>query len=141
MASVDYVVMGRRTFEVMLKFTKDSWYYSKPVFVLTHRPPPDLPAIVRDKAIEFGSHTPRDLVAMLGKRGARRLYVDGGQVIQAFMREDLIDELTLTRVNVIIGEGIPLFGSLPRDVKVAIERSFVLSGGAAVQTVYRVVRR
>ena len=42
--------------------------------------------------------------------------VDGGETIQRFLRAGLIDRMVITRVPVLIGDGIPLFGTLPRDV-------------------------
>jgi hypothetical protein len=59
---------------------------------------------------------PADIVAKLAADGARNLYVDGGITIQGFMRAGLIHRLVVTRVPVLIGEGIPLFGALPHDV-------------------------
>jgi dihydrofolate reductase len=60
---------------------------------------------------------PAEIVAQLAARGAHRLYVDGGITIQGFLRAGLVQRLIITRVPVLIGEGIPLFGALPRDVR------------------------
>jgi dihydrofolate reductase len=73
------------------------------------------------------------------KRGAKRLYVDGGKTIQDFLNAGLIDDLVITRIPVLIGGGIPLFGPLANDVKLTLESSRVLTGGA-VQSAYRVNR-
>ena len=135
MASVDYVVMGRNTFEVVLGM--DPWFYSKPVYVLTTRPL-DIPERLKGK-VESGRHTPADLVALMESRGAKRLYVDGGKTIQAFLRAGLINDLVITQIPVLIGTGIPLFGATEKDVALTIESSRVLSG-SAVQTTYRVER-
>ncbi len=134
MASVDYVVMGRNTFDVVLGMG-DPWFYSKPVHVLTTRPL-ELPARVKGK-VEVGRGTPAEVVARMEQRGAKRLYVDGGRTIQDFLRAGLIDDLVITQIPVLIGEGIPLFGPLAKDLKLVIESSRVLGGGA-VQTSYRV---
>jgi dihydrofolate reductase len=61
--------------------------------------------------------TPHDVVARLGQRGAQHLYIDGGVTIQRFLDAGLIDRLIITRVPVILGSGIPLFGPVPRDIK------------------------
>jgi len=87
--------------------------------------------------VESGRHTPADLVALMEGRGAKRLYVDGGKTIQAFLRAGLIGDLVLTQIPVLLGSGIPLFGLLEKDVALTIESSRVLSGGA-VQTTYRI---
>ena len=49
--------------------------------------------------------------------GAPNLYIDGGATIQGFLRAGLIHRLVITRVPVLIGEGIPLFGPLPHDIQ------------------------
>jgi dihydrofolate reductase len=61
--------------------------------------------------------SPADIVAKLAATGAHHLYVDGGITIQNFLRAGLIQRLIITRVPVLIGDGIPLFGALPRDVR------------------------
>jgi dihydrofolate reductase len=112
-ASVDALVMGRNTFELVLSF--DSWPYgSKPVFVLSSRPLeiPAMPGAV----VEQLSGPPADIVAQLAARGIEHIYVDGGITIQRFLEAGLIQRLIVTRVPVLIGEGIPLFGSLSKDI-------------------------
>lgn len=112
MASVDALIVGRHTYETVLAF--DAWPYGdKPVFVLstkTLRPPP------AGAVVERMSGSPEEIVAMLARRGFQHAYVDGGVTIQSFLRAKLIQRLTITRVPVIIGVGIPLFGPTTRDV-------------------------
>jgi len=113
-ASVDALVIGRKSFEKVLTF--DAWPYGdKRVVVLSTRPV-DVSA-VRGGVVEQMAGTPAEIVSRLAERGARHLYVDGGITIQRFLRAGLIDRLIVTRVPVLIGEGIPLFGTLPRDVR------------------------
>ena len=61
--------------------------------------------------------TPGEIVAKLAARGLQHLYIDGGITIQGFLRAGQIRRMIITRVPVLIGEGIPLFGSLPHDVR------------------------
>ncbi len=114
MASVDTIVLGRRTYDVVLGFGE--WPYGRrPVFVLSHRPvprPADPAAVVERLQGE-----PADLVVALAARGFRHAYVDGGLTIQRFLRAGRIQRLVLTRVPVLIGSGIPLFGALPHDLR------------------------
>ena len=133
MSAVDTVVMGRNTFDVVLGMS--DWFYSKPVYVLTSRPL-ELPERLKGK-VEFGRPSPQELVALMERRGANRLYIDGGRTIQDFLNAGLIDDLILTRIPVLIGDGIPLFGPLAKDVTLTVESSRVLNGGA-VQTTYRI---
>ncbi|HZD44939.1 MAG TPA: dihydrofolate reductase family protein, partial [Acidobacteriaceae bacterium] len=113
-ATVDAIVMGRNTFETVL--TLGPWPYGeKRVVVLSSRPL-DLSA-ARGGVVEQMSGPPEQIVSQLAAGGAQHLYVDGGITIQRFLRAGLIQHLTITRVPVLIGEGIPLFGSLPRDIQ------------------------
>jgi dihydrofolate reductase len=63
------------------------------------------------------SGTPAEIVSQLAATGARNLYIDGGVTIQGFLRAGVVQRLIITRVPVLIGDGVPLFGSLPHDVR------------------------
>jgi dihydrofolate reductase len=60
---------------------------------------------------------PVEIVSQLAASGAQHLYIDGGITIQEFLRAGLIQRLIITRVPVLIGDGVPLFGALPRDIR------------------------
>src|SRR5580693_8385697 len=114
MASVDALVIGRNTFEKVMSF--EGWPYGeKRVVVLSSRPV-DL-SVVRNGVVEQMSGSPAEIVSQLAATGAHHLYIDGGITIQGFLRAGLIQRLIITRVPVLIGEGIPLFGTLPRDIR------------------------
>ena len=114
MASVDALVIGRKTFETVLAF--DVWPYGdKRVVVLSGRPV-DFSA-VRGGVVEQMTGAPAEIVARLAATGAHHLYIDGGITIQEFLRAGLIQRLIITRVPVLIGAGIPLFGVLARDIR------------------------
>jgi dihydrofolate reductase len=113
-ASVDAIVMGRKTFDTVL--TLGAWPYGdKRVVVLSSRPVDLSPAI--GGVVEQMAGPPAQIVSQLAASGAHHLYIDGGITIQQFLRAGLIQRLIITRVPVLIGEGIPLFGSLPSDVR------------------------
>ena len=113
MATVDALVIGRKTYETVLGF--DRWAYGgKPVFVLSSQalaPAPD------GAVVEPLSGPPPQIVAALAARGIGHIYVDGGLTIQDFLRAGLVPRLIVTRVPVLIGSGIPLFGPLARDIR------------------------
>ena len=112
MATVDALVIGRKTFETVLNF--DTWPYGKkPVFVLSTRP---LAPVPPGAMAERLSGAPAEIVSQLAARGVRHVYVDGGITIQRFLQAGLIQHLIITRVPVLIGAGIPLFGALQRDI-------------------------
>jgi dihydrofolate reductase len=112
-ASVDTIVIGRNTFETVLAFP--DWPYGKKrVVVLTSRPL-GLSAVTGG-VVERMSGSPAEIVSQLAATGALHLYIDGGITVQRFLRAGLIQRLIVTRVPVLIGEGIPLFGALPHDI-------------------------
>jgi dihydrofolate reductase len=113
-ADVDTLVIGRKTFEKVLTF--ETWPYGdKRVVVLSSRPL-DAPAPAGSRVEQMGGE-PAAIAARLAESGAKHLYIDGGITIQRFLSAGLIQRLVITRVPVLIGEGIPLFGSLPHDLK------------------------
>ena len=113
-ASVDGLVMGRNSFEKVLTF--DEWPYPKPVVVLSRSlDATSLREELRGK-VEFSALAPAALFDSLARRGWSRVYVDGGQVIQSFLRAGLISDMVITRVPVLLGEGLPLFGALDGDI-------------------------
>jgi len=112
MASVDALVIGRNTYDIVHGF--DPWPYgNKPVVVLSHRELATPPA---QAVVERLSGSAPEIFSTLSARGLKHIYVDGGQTIQAFLRAGLIERLTITRVPVLIGSGIPLFGALSGDI-------------------------
>jgi dihydrofolate reductase len=131
MATVDALVIGRRTYEKVLTF--DSWAYGeKPVFVLSTRAlAPAPPGAV----VERLSGTPAQIVSQLTARGVQHVYVDGGVTIQRFLQAGLIQRIIITRIPVLLGAGIPLFGALERDVALTHVQTRQLASGM-VQSEY-----
>ncbi|HVH39686.1 MAG TPA: dihydrofolate reductase family protein [Gemmatimonadaceae bacterium] len=111
--TVDALVMGRGTFEKALTF--GTWPYKKTVVVLSHHPveiPPDIVGFV-----EWMKGTPQEVIERLAARGVKHIYVDGGRTIQGFLEAGMLQRLIITQIPVLIGQGIPLFGPLRRDVR------------------------
>jgi len=113
MSGIDALVMGRGTFEKVLTF--DFWPYDKPVFVLSHSMT-ELPEDMVGKA-EIIKGEIKEVITLLNKRGYNNLYIDGGKVIQSFLRKDLIDKLIITRIPILLGDGIPLFDKIDGQMK------------------------
>lgn len=134
MACVDTLVMGRGTFEKVLTFP--AWPYAgKRVIVLSRSlAGNDLPVHLRE-VVELHGETLVELLPKLAD--SRGVYVDGGQVIQSFLRAGLIDELIITRLPVLLGQGLPLFGALDSDIALKHVQTRVFEGSGFVQSVYR----
>ncbi len=110
--TIDSIVMGRGTFEKVLSFP--SWPYEKKVFVLSTTLKA-VPSNLKGR-VNLISLTPKEVLSHLSKEGYSSTYIDGGKTIQDFLKEDLIDELIVTKIPTLIGSGIPLFGDLDRDL-------------------------
>ncbi len=132
-AGIDAIVMGRSTFEIAMTFEK--WPYTKKVIVLSSGQVDLAAARDRGADVEVMNAPPERLVADLAAKGLFHLYVDGGVTIQRFLRAGLIDRLILSRLPVLIGQGIPLFGSLEKDVRLKLVASRTFPGGL-VQSEY-----
>ncbi len=133
MASVDAVIIGRKTYDAVLKFVE--WPYgSTPVFVLSHHSIAQGPP---GAIVERLEGDPGSVLSQVGTRGMRHAYVDGGVTIQGFLRAGLIQRLIITWVPVLIGDGLSLFGALPRDVRLRHVATRSFSSGL-VQSEYHV---
>ena len=136
MATVDAVVMGRNTWDVVLGL--GAWpFVGKRVVVLSSRPV-ELSA-AGQQSVEQMSGSPGEIVANLAASGAHHLYVDGGITVQRFLQAGLVDRITITRVPVLIGDGIPLFGYLPSDVRLRHVATHQYASGL-VKSEYEVLR-
>lgn len=135
-SSVDAIVIGRNTYEIVLGF--GGWVYGDKRVVVLSSKPLDFSSIP-DAKVEQMSGSPKEIVAKIEATGSHHLYIDGGDTIQRFLREGMIDRMIITRVPVLIGDGISLFGSLPHDVRLKHVATRTWPSGL-VQSEYEVER-
>lgn len=123
MDKVDAVVMGKTTFEVVLSFGID-WPYTKPVFVLSN----SMEKVSKELEgkVEIISGTPNEIVDYLNNKGYSNLYLDGGYTVQSFLKEDLVDEMTITTMPIVLGGGPSLFGEIAQELRFKHVKSEVL---------------
>lgn len=107
-STVDAIVMGRHSYEKVLTF--DEWYYQNTEVIVLTTQDLTVPENLIGK-VKFESGTPHEIVAKLAKEGKKHLYIDGGTTIQRFLEAKLINELTITVIPILLGNGIPLFGN------------------------------
>ena len=135
-ADKDWIVMGRGSYEKVLTF--DEWPYDRPVLVLSRQlTDTPVPEALKGK-VQFSHRTPREVIDDLAAQNVHRVYIDGGQVIQSFLREGLVADIVITTVPVLLGSGIPLFGSLPHDIDLTLLSSRSFPSGL-VQSHYRLM--
>lgn len=113
--TIDCYVMGSRTYETALGFEAKGlgWSYGdKPTFVLTSRALPR----ARD-TVQFYSGDLAELVNRRLRPAFRSIwFVGGGAVCGECLRLGLADEVRYSIVPIVIGEGVPFFEKLGRDV-------------------------
>src|ERR1700719_4175922 len=97
-ASIDALVIGRKTFETVLAFPE--WPYGKKRVVVLSSQPIDF-SKVRGAVVEQRTGPPEEIVTKLAASGAQNLYIDGGVTIQRFLRAGMIQRLIITRVPVL----------------------------------------
>ena len=137
MSGIDTLVIGRKTFETVLAFPE--WPYGKKRVVVLSGRPIDFSS-VRGGRVEQMAGDPAEIAAKLASSGTRKVYVDGGVTVQRFLRAGLIQSLTITRVPVLIGQGIPLFGTLPGDIHLRHVATQAYSSGL-VKSEYQVLTK
>lgn len=137
MEGIDALIMGRSTFETVCGFD-GKWFYNCPVFVWSSTLK-SIPEKYSDKAaLVTGSI--QDVLETVHQKGYGRLYIDGGVTIQSFLKENLIDEMIITTIPILLGEGIPLFGGLTKRLEFEHVESHVLLS-QLVQDHYRRKRK
>jgi dihydrofolate reductase len=135
-ASIDGIFMGRETFKVSLGF--DPWPYDKPLILLSNRlQRGDLPGHLADQVSIARSVS--EARAESECRGWRRAYVDGGATIRSFLREGAVQDMVITRIPVLLGEGLPLFGPLQSDIVLQHQETRSFPSGL-VQSRYGVIQ-
>lgn len=108
-SGIDALIMGRNSYDMVLGFGQ--WHYgNRKVMVLTTRDI-EIPDFIEGEIIPFEGK-PEDAIAHMNGLGCENIYVDGGKVVQDFINAELVDELIITIVPIIIGEGIPLFANI-----------------------------
>ncbi len=132
--TVDVLVMGRHTYEKVRSF--DIWPYQDLHVVVLSTQKPEVPDELK-KNVEVRNLSPRDVVKKLSDEGFQHAYIDGGRTLSQFLNAGLLDELIITRIPVLIGNGIPLFEKIDQDIHLVHEESASFDNGF-VQSRYRI---
>ncbi len=134
--SIDVIVMGSGSFRTVLGF--DTWPYKKPVVVLSQSlTGADIPPELTGR-VEVVALTPQDVMIEMENRGWQRIYVDGGAIVQSFLKLGLISDFKLAIVPILIGDGIRLFGDLTSDIDLKLTHTNAFPSGL-VELRYKVV--
>ncbi len=136
MEKVDCLVMGRNTFDFVKSV--EPWPYEGKRLVVISKTLKEVPEKLKGK-VELSSLEPLELYQKLETEGCKQLYIDGGKTVQSFIRANLIDDVIITRIPVLIGEGLPLFGAVSKDLDLELLGCQAFATGF-VQVHYRVLK-
>jgi dihydrofolate reductase len=134
--TVDGIVMGRNSFDKVLTF--GSWPYNDTPVIVLSSGELNIPGPLHGK-VSAENGPPGKIISRLKKRGFRHLYIDGGITIQKFLHAGLIDDIIITTIPVLLGDGIPLFGTMKREINVRLARVDRSENGL-IQTKYSVIK-
>ncbi len=137
MNDIDVLVMGRRTYEKVLEHP--TWPYHKKRMLVMSSKPIKFPKKVPN-SVSHSKECPAHLCRRLGTEGVRRIYVDGGATIQRFLAAGVLDDMIITTLPILLGEGTPLFGPLPGDVQLKCTKTKTFKFGF-VQLHYSIVKK
>ncbi|KAF6615383.1 dihydrofolate reductase [Paenibacillus sp. EKM102P] len=110
--TVGTVLMGRLTYEEVLKLSDDFPYAGKPCYILIR----SLAKHEQAPHVTFTDEALSELVPRLQKQSEGLVWlVGGGQLVQAFMQAGLLEKAIIAIIPKVLGQGIPLFpeGTLP----------------------------
>ena len=122
---IDAILIGRNTYETVIRFAE--WPYEQKVFVVS-KSIKQVPEKLR-KNVTVLAMEPAEILHYLSAEGFSDIYVDGGKLIQSFLKKDLIDEIAISKAPVLIGNGIPLFADLDIDLQFKHIKTHVYSNG------------
>jgi len=137
-AKIDALVLGSSSFKTVLGF--DSWPYQVPVYIMSKSlSQKDVPLELKNRVF-ISNLDPLEIMQSLYKKGLKEAYVDGGKLVQSFIREGLVNEITITHIPILIGSGKRLFGELINDIDLKLLNSKAFTLGF-VQNHYRIIQK
>ena len=138
LSSVDCMIMGRKCMDTIagMNLTPEQWPYGSIKIVVLSNTVKEAPENLKGK-VEMYSGDLNDLVAQLENDDFKHAYIDGGTTIQAFLNLKLINEMTITRAPILLGEGKPLFGKTFKDIKLTQAKAIAFANDF-IQVSYQV---
>ncbi len=117
-SSVDCMIMGRKCMDTLssMNLTPEQWFYGNLKMIVLSNTIKEAPENMKDK-VEMYSGDLLTLISNLENEGHKHAYIDGGTTIQEFINLKLINEITITKAPILLGEGISLFGKTFKDIK------------------------
>ena len=137
-SGIDGLIIGRKTYQQVLGFGVE-WPYAglRTVVWSQTLTSVDIPSELCEQGVEVSNKSPQLILESLGEAGVENVWIDGGMTLRAFVAAGLVDYLTITRIPILIGEGIPLFGPVLKDIHLSHLSTASFASGV-VQSSYAV---
>jgi dihydrofolate reductase len=104
MKTVDTVIMGRKTFDWVYKEISGLPHPDKETYVITKTRKPDI-----GKTIFYNDNL-KELVLRLKRQKGSNIFCDGGaEIVNALLKENLVDEIIVSIIPILVGTGTRLF--------------------------------
>jgi len=126
MDSVDCMIMGRKCMDMIssMNLSSEQWPYGDICIVVLSNTIKEPPENLLGK-VEMYSGSIQNLILKLENNAYKHAYIDGGSTITSFLNLKLINEMTITKAPILLGNGVPLFGKLNKPIKLIKAKSVV----------------
>jgi len=125
MNEIDTIIMGWNTYDqIVTELSPTEWIYKDVItYVITHNEENST-----DK-IRFTSENPIDLLTKLKSGSGKNIWICGGaNLVQQFIRSDLIDQYYISVIPTLLGSGIRLFGNTEKEIKLKLIKTQTYNG-------------
>jgi len=102
--TIDTIIMGRKTFDIVMKMVEVFPHGDKACYIITKNPKPDA------GKVRFYAGDLKELILKLKNKPGKDIFCDGGaEIVNALLEEKLFDELIISIIPVLLGTGKRLF--------------------------------
>lgn len=133
--SIDTVIMGGQTYRDILNMDFVWPYKDKTTYVITRNS-----MGVKENIHFITENIVEEISKLREKKGQDIWLVGGGQLIAMLLASDLVDEMIITTIPVILGNGIALFPEQPKESQWELQDSMNYKNGV-VQTKYKIMEK
>lgn len=131
-SGIGAIIQGRRTYDVE---KQHGWEYAHnvPLFILSHHVPERKP---QREDVVFTADDIAEVLKRAKQLTSKDVWIEGGaDVAQQFLGSGLIDEIVLSIVPVILGDGIRLFAKTHERIELSLRQVRQFDKGL-VQLIY-----
>ncbi len=132
-SQIDCVILGKRTYDKVMSMTSVFPHAGKETYIVTRSPKKPIGNTV------FYDGNLKSLIESLRTKEGKNIFIDGGsKVIKMLLDDDLIDEMIISYIPVLLGEGIPLFAPIHKE-KALESLSVKAFESGLIQVHYRII--